>query len=151
MSYVALDLLNGVAAAATALGVAFGAFQLFQSQRQAVAAFEDTLASEYRALGGQLPPKAMLGEELVEKEREAAFDEFFRYFDLTNGQIFLRQIGRVSRKTWVFWSDGIRSNLARPAFEAAWKQLSARAPNDFHELRRFIQEGQACDPRRWRK
>jgi hypothetical protein len=77
------------------------------------------------------------------------FHEFYQYFDLTNSQIFLRQSGRISKKTWTFWAEGIETHLARPAFAAAWAEISRRAGNDFSELRRLIAEDFKGDPRGW--
>jgi hypothetical protein len=144
-----VDIFESVAALATAVGVSFAAYQLWQTHRQAVTSFEDTLAKEYRELAATLPTKALLEQELTEKEALEGLDEFYHYFDLSNGQIFLRQIGRVSKKTWGFWSDGIRSNLRRPAFKHAWQHVSSRVPNDFTELRRALREDFQKDPRSW--
>lgn len=149
MNYV--QILESIASVATAAGVGFAAYQLWQTHRQAVTSFEDSLAKEYRELAARLPTKALLDQELTEDEAEERLDEFYHYFDLSNGQIFLRQIGRVSKKTWGFWSDGIRSNLLRPAFKKAWQVVSSRAPNDFTELRRALREDFQKDPVSWKR
>ena len=57
-----------IATAATALGVFLGWWQLRAAKRQAVVAFEDTLAREYRDIVHQLPVGALLGEKLSEAE-----------------------------------------------------------------------------------
>jgi hypothetical protein len=114
------------------------AWQLVLSQKQAVTTFEDSLAKEYRDIAATLPVKALLGETLSDSEHIDKFDEFYRYFDLCNQQAFLRQSGRVSDKTWKFWSEGIASNLKRPAFERAWSEVAARSSGDFSELRELV-------------
>ncbi|MBK6434689.1 MAG: hypothetical protein IPF83_01690 [Rhodanobacteraceae bacterium] len=139
------------ASVATAVGVLFAAAQLELSKEQGVTAFEDSINQEYRVLAARLPTKALLGEELAETELAEHLDELYQYFDLCNGQIFLRQEGRISEKTWPFWCDGIHSNLKRPAFKAAWMHISSRANGDFDELRRLIEEGPKSDPRKWSK
>ena len=142
-----LEVLSAIANIATAGAVFFAARQLWLSQAQAVTAFEDSLAKEYRELAAKLPTKALLGGPLSDEEHSKSFDEMYHYFDLCNEQIFLMQAGRVTDKTWAFWRDGITSNLKRPAFEKAWSEIAARSNGDFSELRSifppkpFVQTG----------
>ena len=145
-----LSVLTAAASVATALGLAFTGFQLWLGHRQSVTNFEDTLAAEYRALAASLPTEALLGGTLPDDEHKKTLDEFYHYFDLSNGQIFLRQIGRVSKHTFAFWCDGIRAHLARPAFARAWSDISERVPDDFKELRRLIAEDFKHDPNDWK-
>lgn len=144
--------LSDLSSLATTAGILIAAWQIRQSRKQAQTAFEDALAKEYRDLAATMPTKAFLGEDLDDKEMEDGLDEFYHYFDLCNGQVFLRQIGRISSKTWVYWCDGIRSNLERPAFKKAWKNISSRANGDFAELR-LLMEGFQLDPnsKKWRR
>ncbi|HMN14658.1 MAG TPA: hypothetical protein PKD55_20250 [Bellilinea sp.] len=130
-----LNLLSALASVATAVAVIVAAWQLVLSKRQAMTAFEDSLAKEYRDLAAKIPVKALLGDPLSEAECAQHFDELYHYFDLCNEQIFLVRSGRISRKTWAFWQDGIASNMARPAFSRAWSEIAARAGGDFSELR----------------
>ncbi len=106
--------------------------------------FEDSFVREYRELSRRLPPAALLGDELLEDEREKTFEAFYHYFDLTNEQAFLNQTGRISSKTWKFWEGGIRSNMARPAFKDAWERvtdtLKRNRATDFQELRELLGE-----------
>jgi hypothetical protein len=144
-----LDWLKEIAPIATAIGVSVGVLQLWNAKRQAVTTFEDALANEYRRITGKLPTAALLGERLSPDVIQTHLPEFYRYFDLCNNQIFLRQINRISAKTWRFWVDGIRTNLGRPAFSETWKYIGERAGADFQELRRLILEEFQRDPRRW--
>jgi hypothetical protein len=129
------DLLPEIASFATAIGVFVAAWQLWLAQRQGRTSFEDEFAREYRELAQHLPTKALLGQPLSEEEHREHFDEFYHYFDLCNEQVFLKQRGRISRKTWKFWCDGMASNLRRPAFKRAWIEIAAAANSDFSELR----------------
>jgi hypothetical protein len=72
--------------------------QLQTSSQIAQLQFEDALAKEYRELTNRLPTKVLLGSELEETEYPKAFDELFRYFDLSNEQVYLRQRGRISQE-----------------------------------------------------
>lgn len=129
-----LEILTALSNVATATAVIVAAWQLLLTQRQSVTTFEDSLAKEYRDIAATLPVKALLGELLSESEVVVNFDKFYRYFDLCNQQVFLRESGRVSDKTWKFWVDGIGSNLKRPAFASAWSQVAARCNGDSSEL-----------------
>jgi hypothetical protein len=142
--------IQDVASIATAVGVFFAAFQLWHTRARAITTFEDTLSNEYRQITGRLPTEALLGEILTADLQKANLHEFYQYFDLTNSQIFLRQSGRISKKTWKFWAEGIETNFARPAFAAAWAEISRRAGNDFSELRRLVADEFKSDPRYWK-
>lgn len=133
-----IEILSALANIATAAAVVVGAWQLMLVQRLSVTNFEDSFAKEYRELAARLPTKALLGEVLSDDEHEKHFDEMYHYFDLCNEQAYLRSVGRVSDKTWIFWKDGIASNLRRPAFERAWAEISARANDDFSELKELF-------------
>jgi hypothetical protein len=141
--------IQDVASIATAIGVFFAAFQLWHTRSRAITTFEDSLANEYRDITGSLPTEALLGEILTPEVQKIHFRDFYRYFDLTNSQIFLRQSGRISKKTWEFWVEGIQTNLARPAFASNWADISRRAGRDFSELRRLISEDFKKDPQSW--
>jgi hypothetical protein len=133
----------------TAAGVCVGAYSLLNTKQNSRTAFEDGLASEYRQIASVLPTTALLGESLSADDQRKYLPEFYRYFDLTNNQVFLRQIGRISPRTWQFWADGIRTNLARPAFAASWEDIAERSNTDFAELRRVLHEGFRRDPKNW--
>ena len=138
-----------VASIATAVGVFFAAIQLWYTRVRAITTFEDTLANSYREITAQLSTAALLGEALSSEVQAEHLHDFYQYFDLTNNQIFLRKIGRISKKTWAFWAEGIGTNLGRPAFAGAWAEISRRAGSDFAELRQLIDEGFTSDPKKW--
>jgi hypothetical protein len=137
------------ASVATALGVFCAAWQLLQAKKQAVTSFEDELAEEYRTLCSKLPIKVFFGESLTSEEMEEHLHDFYTYFDLSNSQLFFRQIGRVSESTWVFWADGMRYNLSLAAFSMAWSQIGPRVGTSFHEYRKAIESNFSSDPKRW--
>jgi hypothetical protein len=141
--------IQDIASIATAVGVFFAAFQLFHTRARAITTFEDSLANEYREIIDRLPTEAILGETLTPDAQLKHLHDFYSYLDLTNNQVFLRKIRRISKKTWRFWADGMKTNLARPAFAAAWADISRRAGGDFSEFRRLVAEGFKTDPRAW--
>ena len=133
---------GGVGGIFTAVAAIVAAWQLLHLQRQSTTSFEDALAREYRELASTLPVSALLGESLSDSMHADKLDEFYRYFDLCNNQIFLHDSKRVSDATWRFWEEGIRSNMKRPAFSRAWAEIAARANGDFAELRRVCPPAQ---------
>lgn len=149
----AADWLQGASNVATAIAVVFTAFgawaavkQLRLLEKQGVTSFEDGLVREYRELASTLPLPALLGEPISDELHREKLDEFYRYFDLCNSQVFLHDQGRISDPTWAFWEQGIRTNLARPAFARAWSEIAARANGDFAELRRVCPPQLATQP-----
>jgi hypothetical protein len=96
-----------------------------------------------------VPLKALLGAELTTEEFTEAQYGLYRYIDLCNEQVFLRQNARVCEATWVFWRDGIKSNLARPAFKKAWEDFKIAVPSSFGELRQLEKTDFKDDPAAW--
>ena len=135
MSPETLAILSAIANAATAFGALAAAWQLYLVHKQSITNFEDSFAKEYRELTSKLPTKALLGEALSDEEHNEHFDEMYHYFDLCNEQAFLYKAGRISEKTWIFWCEGIASNMQRPAFQRAWYEIASCANGDFSELR----------------
>ena len=88
--------------------------------------FEDDLSRQYRQIVGLLLAEAFYSKsdiELGEETRRA----FYRYFDLSNEQLFLaRQNHRVSDAVIEQWKDGIAGNMKLPAFKLAWREIGAR-------------------------
>lgn len=133
----AFQIISLVTGVATAIGVFFAAIQLRFSQENETTHFEDDMAREYREIIQRIPTRALLGETLSEEEFKQSFDEFYRYFSLSNEQVFLWNTGRIRPKTWAHWRVGIRSNLGRPAFRKAWDEIKGRVPeSEFGGLRR---------------
>lgn len=94
---------NAVSATASllsALAVFFAMLQLKATKRIAQLQFEDAIEKEYRELVSDIPTKALLDSDLTEEEYRKTFDEFFRYFDLSNWQVALRKDGRIGDAAW---------------------------------------------------
>ncbi|MFN2397342.1 MAG: hypothetical protein ABR543_01665 [Gemmatimonadaceae bacterium] len=133
-----LAIISAVASIATAVGVMIAGRQLALTKRQSTVQFEDQLSAQYRELIRRIPIAALLGEPLREAEHAESLAAFYHYIDLSNEQAFLHEHRRVSSITWQSWREGIKQNLALPAFEKAWEEVGRRAPNSFDELRRIV-------------
>ena len=146
--YITPDWISALASVVAACGVFLAYGQLKISKNIAQLEFEDGLAKEYRELASNIPTKALLGIELSEEEFQKSFDELYRYIDLTNEQISLRQRNRVKKEAWLNWLSGIKSNLERPSFKRAWSEIKEKS-NSFQELRRLESENFKIDPESW--
>ncbi len=82
-----------------------------------------------------MPIEALLGEELEQGIQLRALPDFYHYFDLSNEQAYLHSHGRTRPDTWREWLEGIKQNLARPAFREAWREVNPRSPESFSDLK----------------
>jgi len=140
---------TAIGSIATAVAVFVAAWQVRSASRASRTGFEDALAREYRDIARAIPMAAHLNVDLVREELAAALPALFQYFDLSNQQIFLRMNGRVGLITWREWCEGIRFNLSRKTFAAAWEHIKAQDPHTFNELRRLESEHFTSDPFTW--
>jgi len=146
-----MNLLGIIQAAGTGLtgvGAIIVIIQLYQRRRQFQTEFEDGLTDKYRDIVYQLPVDALLDDSDTDGYQGDLEDDY-RYIDLSNEQIFLRQEGRVSRSTWENWKTGIENHLGRDDFENAWEEIQNRDPESFNELRDFEDDDKPDDPRYW--
>lgn len=130
--------LQDIASLATAAGVFAAVWQLRMGQQQASSQFEDSLNEQYRDLLAHLPLDALLGKPISTEELESSLRAFYRYFDLSNEEAFLRRHGRVRRRTWLTWREGIEQNLDRPAFRQAWEALLPHLDGSFEDLKALL-------------
>src|SRR6266498_1006612 len=146
---VLTDWITAIASVVTAAGIILAWWQIRLAKQQAVTQFEDGLNSQYREIARRLPIEALLGESLGDRATDECLKEFYHYIDLTNEEVFLRRRHRVSKQTWKNWVEGIKWNITRPSFEAAWNKIKERSPESFNELRRLEREGFKTDPAEW--
>jgi hypothetical protein len=129
--------LGDLASLATAAGVVLVAVQLVFGRLQRRTSFEDDLAREYRELAARLPAPAFFDVEDPRRPLpplDECLEHYVRYFDLSNQQVFLRMEGRVGKKTWGLWADGIRDNLERAGFRTAWEYIRRHSERSYNEL-----------------
>ncbi|KQC08027.1 MAG: hypothetical protein APR54_05160 [Candidatus Cloacimonas sp. SDB] len=152
-----MELIQTIAATATAIGIFIAVIQLIYSYGHSITRFEDEVSKEYREIIKPIPTEAILGEELSDDEFKKHLESIFSYIDLSNEEIFLRQRGRVSRKTWDYWRSGILSNMKKPVFKKAWDiiiEANKKHPDNktFAELEYLLEpENVQKDPRKWGK
>ena len=123
--------------------------QLWRGLNQARTNFEDAMSKEYREIIRRIPYKALIGADLMDDEKELAYNEIFNYMDLCNEQVFLRMSGRVRRKVWKSWQEGMETNFSLKIFEHASNEIISKLPNNFKELQKVQSRGYRTDPRYW--
>jgi hypothetical protein len=132
----AVAALAALGALATAAAVFIAFFELRAAKEFTRTSFEDDLSREYRSIIGELPVEAFYANpaQAPLSADVSTRRAFYRYMDLSNEQLFLARIGRVSPATAEQWRDGIRGNLLRlPAFREAWLEIAELVPSDFFE------------------
>ena len=87
-----------------------------------------------------MPVEALLGRELSPDVLKDSLIVFYRYFDLSNEQAFLRTRSRIGNRTWDDWKEGMRQNLKLPAFQSAWREIRAAGTGAFDDLAKVIGE-----------
>jgi hypothetical protein len=131
----------------TAIGVAFGAWQMRLAKKQSQSEFEDTLVQQYRAISMELPVDILIGKEAKEDQRERVRELIYNYLDLANEQSYLRAKGRICKLTWASWSVGIETHLSRPAFSAVYDEVIC--DSSFTYLKRLVDSQFNSDPKTW--
>lgn len=144
-----IEIVTLLSSLATTIGVFFAWFQIRKTAELHRTQFEDSLAKEYRDLIQKIPLKALLGEDLTEKEYKEAKPYLFHYINLTNDQIFLRSKNRISLEVWNDWQGGIKYNLSLPTFKKFWEEIKPKIKS-FEELRELEEEKFNTDPKQWK-
>lgn len=122
-------------------------FQIWRNVEQTKTMFEDSLTKEYREIIRRIPYKAFVGGELEGSDKEIAYNEIFNYMDLCNEQIFLRSSGRVRKKTWINWQDGMKTNFSITIFSVCSKEVFDVIDNNFDELKKVQESEYSVDPK----
>jgi hypothetical protein len=145
------NIVNSVAASfgsiVTAIGVAFGAWQIRLGKKQSQAEFEDSLDQQYRSISMELPVDVLIGKEPSDEQRAYVRELIYNYFDLANEQSYLRAKGRICKLTWASWSVGIETHLKRPAFAMVYEEIIEKS--SFTYLKRLVDSDFKSDPKKW--
>jgi hypothetical protein len=134
-----VDLVQSVAAVATAIGVGIAAFQLRDGARQRRAAFEQGLIGRYQEIQSRIDLRYLIDDAEYDPADDELRRAMYDYFELCEEEHYYMIGGRASRSTWNDeWWPGIKTNMERPAFSGAWRDISVKAPSQFTEIRQLI-------------
>jgi hypothetical protein len=106
--------------------------------------FEDGLTRRYAETMSPIPMRILLGNSLGDlepTEREPCRKAIYQYLDFCNEQAFLYREGRLRRRTWKIWKDGILDNMKLTAFQEVWDEVENaknRAAGNFEFLRDLL-------------
>jgi len=138
-----------IASYATAIGVAFAAWQIWRNAEQSRTAFEDALAKEYRELIRAIPYAVILNKNIPEIEAQQTKELIYNYLDFCNQQAYLRSKKRIRESTWYEWQAGMKLNLSLSLFHKVANEVFDAHPEIFEELRRVKSNGFIGDPAHW--
>ena len=144
-------MLDIITSFATATAVLVAAWQIRESRKYSVTAFEDSLDKQYREIIMQIPVDALIGKNITPKDHAYARENVFNYLDLCNEQIYLRRKKRISKSRWVDWNEGIKGNLQKPIFQEVWAEVKKEAPGEFTDLTKLESNSFDSDPAQWKK
>ena len=105
--------LSDVGSIATAIGVAFAAWQVGGQRVQFRTAFQDGLWREQRDILAAL----------MDDEHSGTLQ--YRYFDLCNEQALYARRGRIGRYSWSVWREAMLRTMQRPVILESWTALGA--------------------------
>ncbi len=141
-----------LASVATAIGVVFGAVQIRLSKKQSLAQFEDQMDQQYRSISMELPVDILIGKVVSKQDDHVEYlrirELIYNYLDLCNEQVYLRSLGRISRRTWYSWGSGIKAHLARPMFANIFEEV--KGASGFTYLEKICLSDFSEDPKYWK-
>ena len=146
--------ISAIASSVSALAVFLAMIQLRLANRVSQLQFGDNFEKEYREFAARIPAEAPVDGGLSPQQYKAASDELFRYLDLSNKQVMLRNQRRIGDSTWKNWLLEIKFNLSLPAFKMAWSDVKRKTESQksefFSELRKLEETNFQCDPKSWK-
>jgi hypothetical protein len=110
--------------------VIVGAASIRASKKQAETAFADAMTKEYRDVASLLPLAAFYVDGQVDLTDDLK-RALFRYFDLSNEQMRLINIGRVKGPIAEDWRTGIEEFMCHGVVKRCWLELSRALPDDY--------------------
>ena len=125
--------------AITVFAVAFAAFQLMFHSRQMHRDLEMAYVERYWSLMDERSAEFVWSQQVSERDRVV----IFKYLQLCEDELDLRQIARVTDNTWGFWSQSMHSQAGSAPYQAV---LMALDPTLFPHVRRIVKAGPHYDP-----
>jgi len=68
-------------------------------------------------------------------KRERTLRYIQAYFDLCSEEYYLNKAGKIDKKVWLEWEEGIRYTFSKQAYKKAWDiiKLDSQFYGDFHK------------------
>lgn len=125
--------------AITVFAVAFAAFQLMFHSRQMHRDLEMAYVERYWSLMDGRSMAFVWSQQVSEHDRVV----IFKYLQLCEDELDLRQIARVTDNTWGFWSQSMYSQLDVAPYRDVLRSLDSAM---FPHVRRLVEVGPRYDP-----
>lgn len=133
------DIASVVISAITVLTIAFAAVQLIFHTRQMHRDFESLYVQRYWALMDRRTPSFALDRVPTEGDRPI----IRAYLQLSEDEIDLRRLGRVTDHTWAYWSGAIVDQCSTVGYQ---EELLATPEADYPRVRTLIARNGDWDP-----
>lgn len=121
------------------------------TQKIAQAEFEDSIDVQYRQLAKEIPVDILFGLPIPEENYKEIRELIYNYLDLSNEQVYLRKINRVSKERWIGWREGIKEHLQKEGFKQVWEEVKQNIPHTFRYLEMLEKNNFQSGPRKWLK
>ena len=131
------QILSTLASVVTALAVVFAAGQLRVAREQSHRDFENLYVQRYWSLLDKFSVEATLDEARA-AATPADHAIALNYMRLCEDQLDMRRLGRITNKTWSFWSAAIQESMS----EASYVKLRNDYPSSFGQIRMFVVRGE---------
>jgi hypothetical protein len=125
--------------AITVFAVGFAAFQLMFHSRQMHRDLEMAYVGRYWSLMDERSLEFVRSEQVSDRDRVV----IFKYLQLCEDELDLRQIARVTDNTWGFWSQSMYSQLDAAPYRNILQSLDSTM---FPHVRRLLEAGPDYDP-----
>lgn len=140
------EVISAAAGTATAFGIFLAWIQLKEAKAQRAAEqsreraeFELRFSTRYDDCVRRIPLEVLLGA-VYDRSSRRTRRAFYDYFELCEQECYYNTRGQITAETWNEWAEGITSNFRKPAFMAAWADLSASSNGQFELLRERLSE-----------
>lgn len=143
-------LLMDLSYATTIVGLFMILIQMKNSNDQRKIEHEESIEMEYREIIKSLPYKVLIGESISDSEHNKLLENLYRYFDLSNSQVYLRYCGKITKRTWDDWKVGISELLEKQEIRKAFEELIKKNKMIFKELR-YFRMSKEKDPIKWNR
>jgi hypothetical protein len=147
-----MEEINFISGIATSLGVILILLQLGQTSKIEKTRFENEMVMRYIRIINLITFEIMYldeSEKYFDEEVKRKLDEFYKYFDLTNQELYLITNDEIRKKTAEEWIKGIKELMGLASFSKAWELIVKKTGEGsfsyFCKFLKTILENSSCE------